>query len=264
MLANLNHPAAAEDLPADLQPRWKEVVAYWDERSEAWSTVVSQASWDSQRAADAALARGEISPDEYARRKTQIFAKEDQDKQDVAVRTAGFPSRRGAAEAMRAHQEAREAAEAAARGVWLALVEDLEARAEREEDRRAQALAAAAAPATAKGARTPARRAAPAPREQVAAAQAQIPARRGRRPGADPGPAWPPSRIGVQSRLGMRQPRRGGPRGRRGPHLSPKVAGDRWALAGSAVRLMKPAGIVVPSVAPATNGRKMRGCYARR
>jgi len=162
-LANLNRPAAAEDLPRDLQPRWKEIVAYWDERHEAWSTVATHAYVAARRAADDALAAGEISAHEHERRQNQIYAKENQDKQDVAARTAEFPSPRGAAEAHSARQEAREAAEAAARGVWLALVEDLEARAAREEALRARALAPA--PATA-----PKRTRTPAQRERVATA----------------------------------------------------------------------------------------------
>ncbi len=177
-LANLNRPPVVEDMPADLQPRWREVVAYWDERHEAWSTVVSHAYWAARRAADAALEAGKISAHEHERRQNQISAKEDQDTQDVAVRTAEFPSRRGAAEAQSARQEAREAAEAAARGVWLAQLEDLEARAAREEALRAQAVAAReAAPATAPTrTRTLSRRATPAPLRRVAAAS------RGRRP----------------------------------------------------------------------------------
>lgn len=177
MLANVNRPPVVEDLPPDLQPRWKEVVAYWDERHEAWSHVASHAYWDARRAADNALEAGTISAHEHERRRNQISAKEDQDTQDVAVRTAEFPSLRCAVEAHSARQEAREAAEAAARGVWQAELEDLEARAAREEARRAQALATReAAPVTAKGARTPAQR------EKVAAAQAQPSAKRGRRP----------------------------------------------------------------------------------
>lgn len=184
MLANMNRPPAAEDLPADLQPRWKEVIAYWDERHEAWSTVVSHAYWDARRAADDALEAGTIGVDEHVRRRNQISAKEDQDKDAVAARTAEFPSPRGAAEAHSAHQEAREAAEAAARGVWQAQLEDLEARAIREEALRARTGAAReAAPATApKGARTPAQRATSAPLRKVAAAQAKPSAKRGRRP----------------------------------------------------------------------------------
>jgi len=183
MLANLNRPPAAEDLPADLRPRWAAVVAYWDERHEAWRDVASHAYWASRRAADDALAAGEISVDEHVRRRNQISAKEAQDKEAVAVRTAEFPSPRGAAEAHSAHQEAREAAEAAARGVWLAQLEDLEARAAREEALRARTVAAReAAPATApKRTRTPAQRATPAPREKVAAAQMQPSTSRGRR-----------------------------------------------------------------------------------